>query len=124
MLIGENRSDRHGLAGWFGHRTPGQPSLSRLRQLVRTEVVCVGRMLRRIRISRLSCQEAIDARLVTLCYNGGFVIELTLSLLAAIRVFLRNRADTALEILASRQQVAVLKRRHPRPKLNAVDRVF
>src|SRR5690242_12210027 len=31
---------------------------------------------------------------------------------------------TALEILALRQQVAVLKRKRPRPPLNSVDRLF
>jgi hypothetical protein len=36
------------------------------------------------------------------------VFELILALLAALRVFFRNRSDTALEILALRQQVAVL----------------
>jgi putative transposase len=52
------------------------------------------------------------------------VPEILLSLCAAIRVFFRNRSDTALEVLAPRQQVAVLKRKRPRPKLNRVDRLF
>jgi hypothetical protein len=38
-------------------------------------------------------------------------MESVLSLLAAIRVFFRSRSDTALEVLALRQQVAVLKRK-------------
>ena len=50
--------------------------------------------------------------------------EFVLSILAAIRVFLRSRGDTALEVLALRQQVAVLKRNRPRPKLNSLDRLF
>ena len=50
--------------------------------------------------------------------------EFILSLLAALRVFLRSRSDTALEILALRQQVAVLKRKRPRPVLNSLDRFF
>jgi hypothetical protein len=41
--------------------------------------------------------------------------------LAAIRVFFRNRVDTSLEVLARRQQVAVLKRKRPRPPLNRLD---
>jgi hypothetical protein len=41
-----------------------------------------------------------------------FVAELVVTILAAIRVFFRSRSDTALEVLALRQQVAVLKR-HP-----------
>jgi len=52
------------------------------------------------------------------------VLESVLSLLAAIRVFFRSRSDTALEVLALRQQVAVLKRKRPRPHLNALDRLF
>ena len=52
------------------------------------------------------------------------MLEIILSFLIAIRVFFRSRSDTALEILALRQQVAVLKRKRPRPKLNSVDRLF
>ncbi len=44
--------------------------------------------------------------------------------MATARVFVRSRADTALEVLALRQQVAVLKRRRPRPPLSALDRLF
>jgi putative transposase len=36
--------------------------------------------------------------------------------------FVRTRHDLGLEILALRQQLAVLKRRHPRPHLNNTDR--
>jgi hypothetical protein len=46
------------------------------------------------------------------------VFEFVFSLLAAVRVFLSSRRDTALEVLALRQQVAVLKRKRPRPPLN------
>jgi transposase InsO family protein len=53
-----------------------------------------------------------------------FVFEFTLAILAAIRVFFRRRGDTALEVLALRQQVAVLKRKRPRPPLNSLDRIF
>ena len=49
----------------------------------------------------------------------------TQSILAAVRVFLRSRSDTALEILALRQQVAVLKRKRPRPPFEpCLDRLF
>jgi putative transposase len=41
-----------------------------------------------------------------------------------VRVLLCSRADMALEILALRHQVAVLKRKLPRPTLNACDRLF
>ena len=46
--------------------------------------------------------------------QGDFVTEFILSILAVIRVFFRSRTETALEILALRQQVAVLKRKRPR----------
>ncbi len=52
------------------------------------------------------------------------MLNLILAFLAAIRVFFRNRVDTSLEVLALRQQVAVLKRKRPRPSLNRLDRFF
>ncbi len=61
---------------------------------------------------------------VAACYKGEFVPEFILSILAAIRIFFRSRSDTALEVLALRQQVAVLKRKRPRPTLNYRDRFF
>jgi transposase InsO family protein len=50
--------------------------------------------------------------------------ELVLSILCTMRVFFQDRADVALEVLALRQQLAVLKRKRPRPPLNALDRLF
>jgi len=41
-----------------------------------------------------------------------------------VGAFSRSRADLALEILALRQQVAVLKRKRPRPPLRWSDRLF
>jgi hypothetical protein len=52
------------------------------------------------------------------------MLQFSFAVLVALRVFFRARADTALEILALRQQVAVLKRKRPRPPLNACDRLF
>ena len=52
------------------------------------------------------------------------LVESILSCLAALRVFIRSRGVTALEILALRQQLAVLKRQRPRPSLNTCDRLF
>lgn len=43
------------------------------------------------------------------------MVEFVLSILEVIRVFLRSRSDTALEVLALRQQVAVLKRKGTAP---------
>src|SRR5215470_4160822 len=45
-------------------------------------------------------------------------------LLASLFCFFRTRRSLLLENLALRQQLAVLKRRHPRPRLAAVDRLF
>jgi hypothetical protein len=52
------------------------------------------------------------------------MLSFFLALLVALRAAFRTRADAALEILALRQQVAVLKRERPRPPLNACDRLF
>jgi putative transposase len=52
------------------------------------------------------------------------VLPWILAFLAAVRVFLRNRVDVALEVLALRQEVAVLKRKRPRPALTRWDRFF
>jgi hypothetical protein len=52
------------------------------------------------------------------------VLDLITAFLAAIRAFFRSGMDTSLEILALRQQVAVLKRKRPRPSLNRLDRFF
>jgi putative transposase len=52
------------------------------------------------------------------------MVHFLLAVLSALRVFLRSRSDTALEILALRQQVAVLKRKRPRPQLHSGDRFF
>ena len=52
------------------------------------------------------------------------VLDFIFSLLAVLRVFFRSRSDTALEVLALRQQVAALKRKRPQPVLNSVDRFF
>jgi hypothetical protein len=56
--------------------------------------------------------------------KGCFVIDFILSLPAGLRVFVRSRADLALEIVALRQQVAVLKRKRPRPPLTTHNRLF
>jgi hypothetical protein len=50
--------------------------------------------------------------------------ELISAILAAAQVFFRSRLGASIEILALRQQPAVFKRKHPRPKLSSVDRLF
>ena len=64
------------------------------------------------------------ARSVTTCYNGCSVIGFILSLFAVVGVYFRSRADTALEVLALCQELAVLKRRRRRPPLSRLDTQF
>jgi hypothetical protein len=52
------------------------------------------------------------------------VLDFIPTIFAAFRVFFRSRLDTSLEILASRQQAAVLKRKRRRPSLRRLDRLF
>ena len=52
------------------------------------------------------------------------MLEFILVPLAAVRVFFRTRHDNAIKILALRQQLAVLKRKRPHPRLNPLDRLF
>ncbi len=56
--------------------------------------------------------------------QGRVMLEFLFSVLAALRVFVCSRSDTALEVLALRQQVAVLKRQRPRPTVTHLDRFF
>src|SRR4051812_26792388 len=46
------------------------------------------------------------------------------AILTAFAVFFRNRLDISLEVLALRQQVAVLQRKRRRPTLSRLDRLF
>jgi hypothetical protein len=67
--------------------------------------------------NKISCPEisafrrrlALAAFIVSGCYHGPSVFDFILPLIAAVRAFFRSRADVALEILALRQQVVVLK---------------
>ena len=52
------------------------------------------------------------------------MLGLILSILAAIRVSFRGRTAAAVEVLALRQQLAVMKRKRPRPPLTRLDRLF
>ena len=68
--------------------------------------------------------ELADQSGAALCYNTEFMVQFFIAVLRALRVFFRSRSDTALEILALRQQIAVLKRQRPRSPLHAGDRLF
>jgi putative transposase len=50
--------------------------------------------------------------------------SLVLALIAYIRSFFVPRHALALEVAALRQQLAVFKRKQPRPRLNRMDRMF
>jgi putative transposase len=52
------------------------------------------------------------------------VIAFICALFAAVRVFFLTRTETALEVLALRQQLAVFKRKRPRPPVRPLDRLF
>jgi hypothetical protein len=52
------------------------------------------------------------------------VFDFMSAVLAGLSAFFRTRTVLALEILALRQQVTVLKRKRPRPPLNSSDRLF
>ena len=52
------------------------------------------------------------------------MVEFILAVWAGLGAFFRSRADLALEILALRQQVAVFKRKRPRPTFSSSDRLF
>lgn len=52
------------------------------------------------------------------------MLALILAIFVALRVFWSSRSTTALEMLALRQQLAVMKRKRPRPAVRVWDRVF
>ena len=52
------------------------------------------------------------------------MLEFILVSLAAVRVFFRTRQNNAIEILARRQQLAVLKGTRPQPRWHPPDRLF
>src|SRR5262249_35210365 len=54
----------------------------------------------------------------------GRVMSLVLALLGALRASLRTRTNLALENLALRQQLALLRRRSKRPQFGRVNRLF
>jgi len=52
------------------------------------------------------------------------MMKLLLGILTSLSAFFRSRHNLCLEILALRQQLGVLHRKHPRPHLRAWDRLF
>jgi hypothetical protein len=60
----------------------------------------------------------------TLCYEFGSMIPLLIGFLTCLNVFFRSRYNLGLEILALRQQLGIMKRKVPRPRLRTQDRIF
>ena len=52
------------------------------------------------------------------------MIPFSIGFIAFLSAFFRSRCNLGIEILALRQQLAVLKRKNPRPRLKIKDRVF
>ena len=52
------------------------------------------------------------------------MIPFFVGMVSCLGVFFRSRYNLGLEILALRQQLGVLKRKNPRPRLSVQDRVF
>ncbi len=52
------------------------------------------------------------------------MLRLILNVFHLIRAVFRSRSELAIENLALRQQLAVLKAKGPRPRLTLIDRVF
>jgi hypothetical protein len=71
----------------------------------------------------LHCEPDGADGIAGLCYSW-FVIDIVGAILGAFGVFFRSRLDSSLEVLALRQQVAVLKRKRRRPVLSRLDRLF
>jgi transposase InsO family protein len=59
-----------------------------------------------------------------MCYKSGLMISFFLGFLTFLGAFFRCRYNLSLEIVALRQQLGVLKRKNPRPRLRIKDRVF
>jgi putative transposase len=52
------------------------------------------------------------------------MISFFIGFLTCLSAFFRSRYNLGLEILALRQQLGLLKRKHPRPRLQNQDRTF
>ena len=52
------------------------------------------------------------------------MLSFRFAFLIVVRVLARSRTDIALGVLALRQQLGVIKRKRPRPRLDASDRLF
>lgn len=88
------------------------------------KALCVDKKPLSCQISSLQTCKITPSRLDATVLQGRFVLDLVPAILSAFRVFFRSRLATSLEVLALRQQVAVLKRKRPQSPLNGLDHFF
>src|SRR5438093_6876326 len=60
----------------------------------------------------------------TLWYKSRPMIPFFIGFLTCLSAFFRSRCNLGLEILALRQQLGILRRKIPRPRLRTQDRIF
>ena len=60
----------------------------------------------------------------SICYKSKHTMPFFLMFFSSLSAFFRPRYALSLEILALRQQLCVLKRKNPRPRLRFQDRFF
>jgi putative transposase len=78
-------------------------------------------LLRRLSFAKILSQWLDDGPAAC---EPGRAMSFVLALLGALRASLRTRTDLALENLALRQQLALLRRRSKRPRVGSLDRAF
>ena len=66
----------------------------------------------------------IDVWTKPVCYNGASMFDLLWLWVGAFLRLFRNRQNLLLENLALRQQLTVLKRKHRKPRLALLDKLF
>jgi len=87
-------------------------------------VACVSPKPVVLPIHRLAGSGDVSCRRFEEVLKRDFVLDYPVAFFSAIRVFFQARATTALEVLALRQQLSVLKRKRPKRPLNLFDRLF
>jgi hypothetical protein len=77
-----------------------------------------------IQISNLCLDSVLRDLAIAVDDTTASMAVFMLAMLAGMRAFFRSRVDLGLEIPALRQQVAVIKRKRPRPSVHSSDRLF
>src|ERR1035441_8181344 len=75
-------------------------------------------------LSRLEINEIESRTDNPICYNVATMFDLLRLCSGAVLRIFRSRCSLMLENLTLRQQLAVLKRKHPRPRLGPLDKLF